>query len=49
MYPRLVAGAVMSAYNVASQHFTREGVRSTGVRELLTDAMRQIAAGLPPP
>ena len=50
MYPRLVAAAVMAAFNVASQQFTRVGRRpDAGIRELLTDAMRQVAAGLPPP
>jgi len=49
MYPRLVAASVTAAFNVASQQFTRRTAGSTDIRELLTDAMRQVAAGLPPP
>src|SRR5262249_7195426 len=51
IYPRLVAAAVMAANNVTTQAFTR--MRSTNaaadVEAMLTDALRQIAAGLPPP
>jgi len=46
LYPRLVAGAALSAQNVVSQTFLN---RQIGMQELLTDALRQVAAGLPPP
>ena len=49
MYPRLVAAALTAAFNVASQQFTRAGGGAAGIRDLLTDALRQVAAGLPPP
>ena len=46
LYPRLVASAALSAQNVVSQTFINSGI---GMGRLLTDALRQIAAGLPPP
>jgi AcrR family transcriptional regulator len=49
IYPRLVAAAVTAAYNVASSHFTVVGGTEITIRELLVDALGQIAAGLPPP
>jgi AcrR family transcriptional regulator len=48
LYPRLVATAVMGATNVAMQQWLRtEATADMGA--LLTDALRQIASGLPPP
>jgi AcrR family transcriptional regulator len=48
LYPRLVATAVMAANNVVQAHWMRGG--ATGdIAELLTDALTQLAAGLPPP
>jgi AcrR family transcriptional regulator len=49
IYPRLVAAAVTAANNVASRQFMSEGAGDTRIRELLIDALGQIAAGLPPP
>jgi len=49
MYPRLVAGAVTAAFNVASQQFSRKSAGTAGIRDLLIDALRQVATGLPPP
>jgi AcrR family transcriptional regulator len=48
LYPRLVAAAVMGATNVAMQHWLRTDARAD-MGALLTEALRQIAAGLPPP
>jgi hypothetical protein len=48
LYPRLVATAVMGATNVAMQHWLRtDGKADVGA--LLAEALRQLAAGLPPP
>ena len=48
LYPRLVAIAVMGATNVAMQQWLRtEATADMGA--LLAEALRQIAAGLPPP
>jgi AcrR family transcriptional regulator len=48
MYPHLVAGAVMAATNVAQAHFLRAEPR-VPIKQLLTDALAQLAAGLPVP
>jgi AcrR family transcriptional regulator len=48
MYPRLVAGALTAAVNVAQQQFIGSG--GTGdMAALLTEALTRLAAGLPPP
>jgi AcrR family transcriptional regulator len=48
IYPRLVGGAVMSATRVAFEHWTQsEDEQSLLV--VLRDALRRVAAGLPPP
>ena len=48
LYPNLVAAAVMAATNVAMQHWLRtEATADMG--KLLTEALAQLAAGLPPP
>jgi AcrR family transcriptional regulator len=48
MYPWLVAAALTAATNVAQQQFIRGG--GTGdMAQLLTEALTQLAAGLPPP
>jgi AcrR family transcriptional regulator len=51
IYPRLVAATVMAANNVTTQFFVnrRATYDNAEVGQLLTDALRQIAAGLPPP
>jgi AcrR family transcriptional regulator len=49
IYPRLVAAAVTAAYNVASRQFMSEDGSEERIRDLLIDALGQIAAGLPPP
>ena len=49
IYPRLVAAAVTAAYSVASRQFMSEDGREERIRDLLVDALGQIAAGLPPP
>jgi len=51
IYPRLVAASVMAANNVTTQIFVnnRGGNADAEVGPLLVDALRQIAAGLPPP
>lgn len=46
MYPNLVAAAVLAAQNVASQAFVAD---KQSMPELITDALRQISEGLPPP
>jgi AcrR family transcriptional regulator len=47
LYPNLVAATVLAAQDVASQAFIA-GAGPT-IDALITDALRQIAAGLPPP
>ena len=54
MYPGLVAATVTAAFNVASQRyaslrFSGPGDPDRSIRELLVDALSQVAAGLPPP
>jgi AcrR family transcriptional regulator len=49
VYPRLVAATITAAYNVASRQFMSENAADERIRELLVDALGQIAAGLPPP
>jgi AcrR family transcriptional regulator len=49
MYPRLVAAALTAAVNVAQQHFLRDGGTDDDIAALLTEALTQLAAGLPPP
>jgi AcrR family transcriptional regulator len=46
LYPRLVASAVMAASNVAMQHWLRA---EQPLEQLLTEALAQLAAGLPRP
>jgi AcrR family transcriptional regulator len=46
MYPNLVAAAVLAAENVASRTFLGSG---QSMQVLLSDALRQISEGLPPP
>jgi AcrR family transcriptional regulator len=48
IYPQLVAGAVMSATRVAFEHWTRSGSEES-LLVVLHDALRRVAAGLPPP
>jgi AcrR family transcriptional regulator len=48
LYPRLVAAALMAATNVCQQQFIRSGP-ATDMKELLTEALTQLAAGLPEP
>jgi AcrR family transcriptional regulator len=48
LYPRLVAAAVMAANNVVQQQWIRAG-SGTDIATLLTEALAQLAAGLPPP
>jgi AcrR family transcriptional regulator len=48
MYPHLVAGAVMAAANVAQAHYQRAEPR-VPIKRLMSDALAQIAAGLPVP
>jgi len=48
MYPRLVAGAVGAAVQVASQQWLRSDP-PVGLGLLLADALEQFAAGLPAP
>jgi AcrR family transcriptional regulator len=48
LYPRLVAAAIMAAYNVCQQQFIRAGA-TADIKELLTEALTQLAAGLPEP
>jgi AcrR family transcriptional regulator len=48
LYPRLVAAALMAATNVSMQMWLRSEA-TADVGALLTEALRQIAAGLPQP
>lgn len=48
MYPHLVAAAVLAANDVAQAHYLRAGSR-VPMRQLLLDALGQLAAGLPVP
>jgi hypothetical protein len=48
LYPRLVAAAVIAVNNVCQQQFIRAGA-ATGMKELLTEALTQLTAGLPEP
>jgi AcrR family transcriptional regulator len=48
LYPKLVAAAVMAATNVAMQQWLRTEA-ATDMGTLLTEALAQLAAGLPPP
>jgi AcrR family transcriptional regulator len=48
VYPRLVAGAVMSATRVAFDHWVRTGSEQP-LPAFLRDVLGRIAAGLPPP
>jgi AcrR family transcriptional regulator len=48
IYPRLVAGAVMSATRVAFEHWTQSEYEQS-LLVVLRDALRRVAAGLPPP
>jgi AcrR family transcriptional regulator len=48
IYPQLVAAAVMAAITVVSRQYVQSDGRAA-VDGLLIDALRQIAAGLPPP
>jgi hypothetical protein len=49
IYPRLVAAAVTAAFHVTSRQVIAESGNDEKIHGLLTDALRQIAAGLPPP
>jgi AcrR family transcriptional regulator len=54
IYPGLVAATVTAAYNVASRRFASARFSGadplgTSIRDLLVDALTQVAAGLPPP
>ncbi|MEU4237221.1 TetR family transcriptional regulator [Actinoplanes sp. NPDC026619] len=46
LYPNLVAAAVLAAQNVVSQSFLSN---RTSMQALMTNALRQISEGLPPP
>jgi hypothetical protein len=48
LYPNLVAAAVMAATNVAMQHWLRTEANAD-MGKLLTEALAQLPAGLPPP
>jgi AcrR family transcriptional regulator len=48
LYPKLVAGAVGTAINVATEHWLRTD-QPTPMAPLLREAIRQLAAGLPTP
>ena len=48
LYPRLVAASIMAAINVATQLWLGGGA-TADMGALLTESLRQIAAGLPPP
>jgi AcrR family transcriptional regulator len=48
LYPRLVAGVVVSATQAAFDHW-RLGDKNTPFPETLREVLRQVAAGLPPP
>jgi AcrR family transcriptional regulator len=51
LYPKLAAAAVLAANNVASELFItqRGGRHAADVRTLLTEALRLLETGLPPP
>jgi len=54
MYPGLVAATVTGAFSVVSARFaalrfTAQGDPETSIRELLVDALTQVASGLPVP
>lgn len=48
MYPRLVASAVGSAISVATEQWLRADP-PVPLKPLMHEALRQLAAGLPPP
>jgi AcrR family transcriptional regulator len=48
LYPRLVAAAVMAATHVCQDQYIRDG-GAADLNKLLTEALRQFAAGLPEP
>ena len=48
LYPQLVAATVIAATNVATQHWLRADP-PVEMKPLLTEALRQLAAGLPTP
>ncbi|OLF15354.1 acyl-CoA-like ligand-binding transcription factor [Actinophytocola xanthii] len=48
LYPKLVAGAVGTAINVATEHWLR-GEEPRPMERLLREALHQLAAGLPTP
>lgn len=48
LYPHLVAAAVMAAQNVCQVRFIKSGGKAD-MEQLLTEALRQFAAGLPEP
>jgi AcrR family transcriptional regulator len=48
LYPRLVAGAVISAVRVATEHWTRTRP-GLPLEAVVRDALGRVAAGLPPP
>jgi MftR C-terminal domain len=48
LYPKLVAGAVGTAINVATDHWLRLD-QPTPMAPLLREALHQLAAGLPTP
>jgi AcrR family transcriptional regulator len=49
LYPKLVAAAALTTFNVVSHHFTNTAGEFDTFPALLTDALRQVRAGLPPP
>ncbi|MFC7531534.1 TetR/AcrR family transcriptional regulator [Actinoplanes sp. GCM10030250] len=49
MYPRLVAAAASAAVEVATQHYLDSAEPPTPIEQLITDALAQVAAGLPAP
>jgi AcrR family transcriptional regulator len=48
LYPRLVAAALIAAYNVCQQQYLRTNA-TIDLQDLLTEALAQLAAGLPEP
>jgi hypothetical protein len=48
LHPKLVAGAVGTAINVATEHWLRTD-QPTPMAPLLREAIHQLAAGLPTP
>ena len=48
LYPKLVAGAVGTAINVATEHWMRED-QPAPMADTLRDALRQLSSGLPTP